>query len=344
MIKRHQWILAVGLLFASTLVAHPAHADVSPGGGNQGGGETQTENKRESQTLSSRITFKGATAGPGGKSGIITPVGNWTPPACWYEPYSADEFAKDTERGFHMVADDPRQPNYAKRSVGEFRDIYKDGKYKNYNKGKGDEGSWWVAKRDPDRWLEDAAQKCDRQPFWVENGDPVDDPHAVSPEILAQLAYNKIKLPDTKVTLAPAGASKVNLPAWAWLDKAKFKKVSVSAALNAQGVNIQATTTARPVALKLEPGTGEARTFPGSGICRIKGDGSIGEPYAKGKAEQDPPCGVAYLRKGSYDLTATVTWEVSWEGTGEPGPNKLPDGSFGNEQQVVVEEVQSVNR
>ncbi|MEV6795440.1 hypothetical protein AB0M87_26395 [Streptomyces sp. NPDC051320] len=46
--------------------------------------------------------------------------------------------------------------------MGQFRDIYKDGKYKNYNKDKADEGSWWVATRDPDRWMDDAAQVCEK--------------------------------------------------------------------------------------------------------------------------------------------------------------------------------------
>ncbi|MGW7085919.1 hypothetical protein ACWGH2_20850 [Streptomyces sp. NPDC054871] len=337
-------LLVIGVLTGlCALAPGTAMAEWGPGGSN---GEAKQENKRQDQTLSSRITFKGVTKGSGGDAGSMQPVGNWDPPACWYEPYSADEFAKDTERGYDMVANDAKQPNYARRSVSEFRDIYKDGKYKNYNKDKADEGSWWVAKQDPDRWMEDAAQACNRQPFWVENGEPVNDPNAVDPEILAELAYNKVKLPDTDVTLAPENETKVNLPTWAWLDKAKFKKVSVTAALNAQGVNIEATTTAEPISLKLEPGTKDAETYPASGECALNDDGSIGEPYAKGKSDQDPPCGIKYLRSSggsTYPLKATVTWKVTWIGTGVPG-GTLPSGTFGNEQNVTVEEIQSINR
>ncbi|MCF2125940.1 hypothetical protein L1I79_05745 [Strepomyces sp. STD 3.1] len=45
-------------------------------------------------------------------------------------------------------------------------------------------------------------------------------------------------------------------------------------------------------------------------------NGRIGEPYAKGKAEETPPCGV----------------------------KTLPDGEFGGEQDVIVQEIQAVNR
>ena len=94
-----------------------------------------------------------------------------------------------------------------------------------------------------------------------------------------------MQLPSTKVTLAPEANTKVNLPTWAWLDKAVFDDVQATAALNVPGFNIQATTTAKPVSLKLEPGTEDAVTYPASGECVINADNSIGEPYAKGKAD-----------------------------------------------------------
>ncbi|MET7451243.1 hypothetical protein ABZT03_04955 [Streptomyces sp. NPDC005574] len=58
----------------------------------------------------------------------MTPVGDWTPPACWYEPTPASEFADRMEKTYDTVVNDPRQPNYAKAGQAEFRDIYKDGK------------------------------------------------------------------------------------------------------------------------------------------------------------------------------------------------------------------------
>ncbi|MFF9330167.1 hypothetical protein ACF1AY_36365 [Streptomyces sp. NPDC014776] len=295
------------------------------------------------------VRFSGATDGGGesrGGTGNVTPVGDWTPPACWYEPRTAQEFSKYMEDMYTETINTPGQHSYAKTAVGQMRDMYKDGKYKNYNLDQADEGTWWVAVRDESRWMEPEAQVCNELPFWLKNGDAPKVPNAVTPQILAELAYNRIKLPTTEVTLAPAQVTKVNLPTWAWLDKTKFTDVSVTAALDVGGVHIQATTTARPVSLKLEPGTADAETYPASGECTING-GTVGEPYAPGKANRTPPCGIKYLRSsgnGTYRLRATVTWQITWTGTGNPNPTRLPDGTFGNDQAVTVQEIQSVNR
>ncbi|MFD5583838.1 hypothetical protein ACFWII_08570 [Streptomyces sp. NPDC127063] len=295
------------------------------------------------------VRFSGATEGGSesrGGTGNVTPVGDWTPPACWYEPRTAQEFSKYMEDMYTETINTPGQHSYAKTAVGQMRDMYKDGKYKNYNLDQADEGTWWVAVRDESRWMEPEAQVCNELPFWLKNGDAPKVPNAVTPQILAELAYNRIKLPTTEVTLAPAEVTKVNLPTWAWLDKTKFTDVSVTAALDVGGVHIQATTTARPVSLKLEPGTADAETYPASGECTING-GTVGEPYAPGKANRTPPCGIKYLRSsgnGTYRLRATVTWQITWTGTGNPNPTRLPDGTFGNDQAVTVQEIQSVNR
>lgn len=339
-------LMATGLAIASALIAPPAYADVDLGKGNEGA-VTKQQGSRDGRTLASRITFSGATetrdgqsvaASPRSATGPLQPAGT----SLILRTSSQRVRKRDTTSSPH----DPRQPSYAKSSVAQFRSYYKDGEYKNYNKDKADEGNWWVATQDPDRWLTAEAQQCDKQPFWVDNGDtpPVKD--AVTSEVLAQLAYNRVHVPDTRVTLAPEDTTKVNLPTWAWLDKAKFKDVSVTASLNVRSLNIQATTTAKPVSLKLEPGTSDAESYPADGECRINDDGSIGEAYAKGNADRTPPCGIKYLRSsgdGTYKLRATITWNVSWTGTGGTGGD-LPDGTFGTTQDITVQEIQSVNR
>ncbi|GAA3495679.1 hypothetical protein GCM10019016_027790 [Streptomyces prasinosporus] len=178
-----------------------------------------------------------------------------------------------------------------------------------------------------------------------ENDDPpADVPQAITPEVLAQLAYAEIRVPSTEVDLAPNGTTKVNLPTWAWLDAVDFQPVSVTASVPL--LRIEATTTAEPVSVRMDPGTPDAETYPASGVCEIQ-NGRIGEPYEKGKANETPPCGVKYLRSSgddSYRLGATVTWEIHWTGTGVAGEQDLPDGTFGGEQDVVVQEIQAVNR
>ncbi|MGW2899386.1 hypothetical protein ACWDAO_33580 [Streptomyces sp. NPDC001212] len=344
-VRLHRAGAVIGTLAAACLlVSSPAYAKRGPGGSDGG---AKTSGARSGNTLESRITYSGHMGGVNGAStGNVAPVGNWNPPACWYEPVSAKDFQNQVESQYDEVVNDPRQPNYAKAATGQFRNIYKDDKYKNYNLDKADEGNWWVAVQDPNRRDDPGAFTCDKLPFWVQNGDTPAVQNAITPQVLAELAYSRILLPDTKVTLAPQNVTKVNLPTWAWLDPSAFKPVQVTASLNVAGLNIQATTTAQPVSLKLQPGTADAETYPASGECAINNDGSIGESFTRGKSDQAPPCGIKYLRSsgnGTYNLKATITWRISWIGTGGAGGD-LPDGTFGATQAVTVQEIQAVNR
>ncbi|MGW4735833.1 hypothetical protein ACWEQC_42945 [Streptomyces shenzhenensis] len=284
------------------------------------------------------VLFDRSKNGSGGSVGALTSTTSWTPPPCWYAPkYTPDQLKEQLE------------PIWAAESTGyewdaQQRDRYVEGHpYTDFNKDKADKGYWWdsyVDKSFPPGW-----DKCTKPFFWVDKGDPppADVENAVTPEVLAELAYAEIRVPGTEVTLAPANTTKVNLPTWAWLDAAEFKPVSVTASVPVIG--IEATATAEPVSLKIDPGTGDAETYPASGVCEIN-NGRIGEPYAKGKSDRTPPCGVKYLRSsgnGSYPLKATITWEIHWTGTGGAGGD-LPEGTFGATQNVVVQEIQAVNR
>ncbi|MGW0821528.1 hypothetical protein [Streptomyces sp. NPDC002845] len=339
--------LTVGsrVLIATVLVgsmlwgATPALADKIVGGG----AETPTEETPgEGGTISATagdVDFDESKNGKGNSVGPVTSTISWTPPACWYAPtYTPEELQAELE------------PRWEAGSTGyewdaKQRDRFVNGNpYKDFNRDKSGEGYFWgsyVNKSYPPGW-----DACTEDYFWVDTGDdpPANIENTIDPEILAHLAYERIRVPGTEVTLAPEGTTKVNLPTWAWLDAAEFQPVSVTASVPVLG--IQATTTAVPVSLRIDPGTKDAETYPASGECALQGD-RIGEPYARGKSDQTPPCGVKYLRSsgdGSYPLAATVTWEISWTGTGVAQPQPLPAGEFGAEQDVVVEEIQAVNR
>ncbi|MFE9613685.1 hypothetical protein [Streptomyces sp. NPDC006012] len=319
----------------------PAYAKKGLGGGTEG----QTQQKANADDDGGLSVTVGAVAfdppknGTDNSKGRLTPITSWKPPACWYAPkYTPENLQAHLE------------PIWAADSTGYEWDSKQREKYnaldpdKGFNKDKAGDGYWWgsyVNESYPPGW--DACY--DKEYFWVDKGDapPAGIKNVITPEILAGLAYNEIRVPGTKVTLAPAGQTKVNLPTWAWLDGADFKPVSVTASVPV--LDLTATATAEPLSLKIEPGTADAVTYPASGVCGIS-NGSIGEPYARGKAEQTPPCGVKYLRSsggGSYPLRATVTWKITWTGTGGAGGD-LPDGSFGATQDVVVQEIQAVNR
>jgi enoyl reductase len=320
-----------------------AWADFVPGGKGTGS-ETQVDGGQKDDKLSATagvVVFDRSKNGSGQAAGPVASATNWTPPACYYAPkYTPAQLQKYLE------------PIWEAESTGyewdaEQRDRYVKGHpYKDFNKDKTGKGYWWDSYVTPGRVGDPGALDCDKPIFWVDENDdpPADIPEAITPEVLAQLAYAEIRVPSTKVDLAPENATKVNLPTWAWLDAAEFRPVSVTASVPLLG--IQATTTAEPVSVKIDPGTADAQTYPASGVCQVE-NGRIGEPYVKGKADETPPCGVKYLRSsgdGSYQLKATITWKIHWTGTGVDGQQPLPDGTFGADQDVVVQEIQAVNR
>ncbi|MFF4231620.1 hypothetical protein [Streptomyces sp. NPDC001820] len=325
------------LMIAFALVPGIAAAK---GPGESEGEPSGEKNGKEISASVSLIDYDESKNGKGRTNGPVTSAGNWTPPACWYEPkYTPKQYKEFWE------------PIWATPSVGhewssKLRDRYEGGNpYKDFNLEKQGEGNWWTGVSNQNRLNDPDAQSCDEFTyFWVPDGEKPNNPKAVTPEILAQLAYDRILVPETKVDLAPQDTTKVNLPTWAWLDEAEFKPVSVTASLPTLG--IEATTTATPVSLKMEPGTKDAQLHPASGECPIV-DGSIGTPYTKGNSNKTPPCGLTYLRASTdvpFKLQATITWEIHWTGTGIDGEQPLPNGTFGTDQDVVVQEVQAINR
>ncbi|MYS90017.1 hypothetical protein [Streptomyces chartreusis] len=316
---------------------------VAGGIGSNGSRDVEASGDSSGRVLQSRITFNVKGAAPSKDGGPITSNAvDWEPPACWYEPYwKAKDFKTYTEANWSMyesVGGDPV-------GIADDKARYKGGHpYKDFNVDKNDEGMWWVAVTNPKMKDDPAANDCKRKPFWVDNGENPGVPQAIDTETLAGLAHQRTVVPPTRVSLAPNGKSTVNAPTWVWLDKGTFKPVSVTASL--PGTGLWATTTAKPVSLHLDPGTEDAESLPASGECVINDDGSIGEPYARGKAELTPPCGVRYLRSsgdGSYGLEATLTWDISWEGAGGTGGD-LPSGTFATTTEVAVQEYQAVNR
>ncbi|MFF1764315.1 hypothetical protein [Streptomyces sp. NPDC058249] len=339
--------VAAGAVWLSSMPS--AFADkTNPGAGSFGGGagsetDTSTSGGRDGDTLSSTagvVVFDRSKNGSGTSTGAVTSTTSWNPPACYYAPkYTPEELESQMRQVWASSA-----PSH-EWALGSQNYFVNGGPYKDFNKDKAGKGYWWDSYVTEGREVDPASEDCDKRTFWVDKGDapPTDVPQAITTEILAQLAYAEIRVPSAKVELAPENTTKVNLPTWSWLATAKFKPVSVTARVPLLG--IAATTTAEPISLKIAPGTDDAVTYPSSGKCDIR-NGNIGEPYAKGKADETPPCGVKYLRSsgdGSYKLQATVTWKVSWTSTtGEGGD--LANGTFGAGQDVVVQEIQSVNR
>ncbi|MFI0897038.1 hypothetical protein [Streptomyces sp. NPDC020983] len=330
---RRTALAASTAVLATALLQAPASAgglgDLGPsvGGGGDGANITATAgvqyNKSNNGTPSS-----GHPAGP------LKPVGNWKPPACWYEPYYTPAQLKAEREGVWA------QPSVGNEWVVGQRDHYVNGQpYTDFNMDKTGKGYWWygyVPNPGAPGW-----DQCQDPPFWVDKGDtpPAAHHNVITPEVLAELAYNQILIPTGDATINPAGDQGVNIPTWVWMDPTVFHPVSVTAYL--PDYNVSATTTAKPVGIRIEPHTPYAQTYPASGNCA--GTGRAWKPGAGNV----PPCGVVFLKdsgNGTYTMDVTVRWQISWTGTGHPNPTALPTGTFTSHQTVTVREIQSVNR
>ncbi|MFE9686017.1 hypothetical protein [Streptomyces sp. NPDC006285] len=348
--------VALTLTLGSLVLVTPAHTAEPKRNGEGANSEQQGGKDNTGVYAAARIQYSGAVTKNGGTGNVASADVSWSPPPCWYAPYlGAKDFKKEMSKNIETAKNQPGMTGHAGAAIGEMQRHYEDDYgwtdtpgYKDYNVNKDGEGMFWAAVENPDEPDILKRNACSDLPFWVDNGEapPPQYEQAITPEMLATLAYQHMELPGTKVTLAPEAVTKVNLPTWAWLDKAVFDEVQATAAINVPGFNIQATTTAKPKSLTLSPGTAEATTIPADGGCPIV-DGRIGEPYVKGKAKQTPPCGIVYRRSSggeTFPLKAALTWEISWTGTGQAGAVALPDGTIEAVQNITVEEIQSVNR
>ncbi|MFF8642488.1 hypothetical protein [Streptomyces sp. NPDC015345] len=348
--------VALTLTFGALVLTESAYAAKPVGSGKGSTAEANGGSDATGIYAAAQIRYTGAVAKGGGKGNVTASDVTWAPPPCWYAPYlGAKDFKKKMSKDLKDAMGAPGMAGHAGQALNEMQRHYEDDYgwtdtpgYKDYNVDKDGKGMFWAAVENPDEPDILKRNSCSDIPFWVDNGEapPPQYEEAIKPEMLAALAYQHMQLPRTKVSLAPDGTTKVNLPTWAWLDKAVFDDVQATATVDVPGFHIEATTTAKPKSLTLDPGTGDATMIPASGECPIV-DGKIGAPYAKGKSKETPPCGIVYNRSSegaTFPLKAALTWEISWTGTGQDTPVGMPDGTIEVVQEIAVEEVQSINR
>ncbi|MEO3767949.1 hypothetical protein [Streptomyces sp. B5E4] len=346
----HPLVLGASAVLLSTgilLTGSPAHAGADPPGSGARG-ESDPDDGTISATATQVVVTQ--TGGAEGGKPISAVDTNWTPPPCWHEPVATPrelEQAVDAIENGNLVPVNSRLQWGVDLMHEHYRDGG-DGNPENYNLDKQGEGMWWRAVRNPHREDDIEAGECDQQlMFWADNGTAPDVPTAITPEMLAEYAYDSVKVPGTEIEMQPADDRlKVNLPTWIWQEPAAFEEVRVRAEL--PGTGLWAETTATPTSLRLDPGTQDAVVHPEVGECAINDDGSVGRKYRSGDAEAVPPCGITYHRSseavgGSYELKASITWEVDWTGSGDTGGD-LPDGLFETTYDVTVEEIQTVVR
>lgn len=137
----------------------------------------------------------------------------------------------------------------------------------------------------------------------------------VTPQQLLVQALRELKVP----TLSPATAPPrgrdglVGLPEWFWVPAGQWHARSVTVTAGP----VWATATAAPLSLTIDPGAG-------LGTVGCAGPGVAYRP-AKPAARQHTSCSYTYtapsagLPGDAYHATITVTWRISWTGSGGAG-------------------------
>lgn len=141
---------------------------------------------------------------------------------------------------------------------------------------------------------------------------------APPPVVVARQAVDRLALPDPEIAASPAPGLEqlVSVPTWLWLQRGAWRDRSATAAV--PGVSVTATATPTKVTWSMGDGS--------QVVCR-----GPGTPYRASfnPGGGSPDCGHTYRRSsagqpgGAFQVTAVISWSISWAGGGETGT--LPD-------------------
>jgi enoyl reductase len=320
---RHMAVVAVAGLTALAGAVSPAAAAVAPDPGSGGYPSTTPSSSGNTRGIAIRgLRLSGDVGSPD--------TSHWEGPACWRVPWmSGAEYANRVERVQNHTGEKGENVRLPPE-VAQHED---------------EEGNWYRPASNGTSDGAACASALNPPVVWVGEGDPP-PPQGITPAILAQIARAYLDLPAPNISLnpQPPRRSYVGMGTWVWAQPVQ-QQLAVTAAL--PELDMAATVTAVRRDLVVDPGTadpGRYRMHPCTGL---------GKPFPAGAsrraAEQDPPCGVTYLRSSSdqpakeYTLTAQLTWGVNWQGSDGTGGAMAP-ATLGDSIQVPVGEVQTAVR
>ena len=138
----------------------------------------------------------------------------------------------------------------------------------------------------------------------------------VDPAALAQQAAAKLPLPSPSIEMAPpAGAEQlVNLATWLWVGPSAWQPFSATATAGP----VSATAMATPVKVVWDMGDGDTVTCAGPGT-----------PYDPSDPSAPSDCSYTWAQSsagqpgGTYQVTATIYFQVTWAATGAAGGGDL---------------------
>jgi len=159
-----------------------------------------------------------------------------------------------------------------------------------------------------------------------------------SPSALALQAVSDLQLPALSEHTSPAASSiTVQVPTWLWVDAGTWDAITATASAGP----VSATATATPYEVVWDMGDGSRITCHGPGTpwnSNSPADVPSGCSYTYSQSSASQP-------DGTFTVTTTVYWHVTWTAKGAPGGGDLgliPGAS--TQTTAFVQEVHAINR
>jgi hypothetical protein len=168
-------------------------------------------------------------------------------------------------------------------------------------------------------------------PVWVTDAAPAAATVAVNPAVVAEQAVEQLGLGSPSIEMAPPSGSAqlVGVATWLWIDPGAWQDKTATASAG----TVTATATATPTRVVWDMGDGHTLTCDGPGT-----------PYTAADGNGSSDCSYMWPAAGSYTVTATVYWSVTWTAAGAAGGGNLGAQAGPPAQvQVTVTESQAIN-
>ena len=147
-------------------------------------------------------------------------------------------------------------------------------------------------------------------PIWVTGAQPAAAVVQVNPVVVAEQAVKQLALASPTIEMAPPPGSPqlVGVATWMWVSLGAWQTLSASASAG----TVTTTATATPAKVVWDMGDGDTVTCDGPGT-----------PYRASAPNATTNCSYTWGQAGTYQVTATLYWSVTWTATGAPGGGNL---------------------
>ena len=164
-------------------------------------------------------------------------------------------------------------------------------------------------------------------PFWVTGAKLAAATIQVAPVVVAEQAVKTLGLTSAVIEMAPPDGHPqlVNVATWLWVNPTTWHPVTATATAGP----VTTTATATPTKVIWDMGDGSTVTCVGPGT-----------PYDPSAPNATSTCSYTWSTAGTYTVTATIYWSVTWSAVGAAGGGTL-GVQAGPASRVTVQVVQS---